>query len=62
MFISVMYNRDSKVYEWELHNGNYERVDHGSEQSEEDAHKSAEKAKESYLYWLKYYRYRTQSD
>ena len=62
MFISIMYNGGSKAYEWELHNGNYERVDHGSAQSKDDAQKAAEKAKESYLYWLKHYRYRTQID
>lgn len=58
MFISVMLDRESNTYQWELHNGLYERVDHGSELTEQLARQAAEKAKESYLYWLNYYRYR----
>lgn len=58
MFISVMKDRESGKFLWEVMNGNYERVDHGFESTEAFARERAEKAKESYLYWLKYYRYR----
>ena len=56
MFINVMLDRDTNTYLWEVHNGLYERVDHGYEQTEQLAQQAA--AKEAYLYWLKYYRYR----
>lgn len=59
MFISVMKDRESGNFLWEVMNGAYERVDHGFEPTEERARERAEKAKESYLYWLKYYRYRS---
>lgn len=53
-----MKDRESGKFLWEVMNGNYEMVDHGSEDTEALAQERAEKAKESYLYWLKYYRYR----
>ena len=53
-----MKDRESGKFFWEVMNGNYERVDHGFESTEAFARERAEKAKESYLYWLKYYRYR----
>ena len=59
MFTSVIFDRDTQTYLWELHNGLYERVNHGSEPTEQLAQEAAEKAKESYLYWLRYYKYRT---
>lgn len=59
MFISVMKDRESGNFLWEVMNGLYERVNHGIEPTESLAREKAEKAKESYLYWLNYYRYRS---
>lgn len=59
MFISVMKDRESGNFLWEVMNGRYERVNHGVEPTESLAREKAEKAKESYLYWLRYYRYRS---
>lgn len=58
MFINVRQDRDTGRWEWELHNSWYVRVDHGTAESQESAERNAEKARESYLYWLKYYRHR----
>lgn len=54
-----MKDRESGNFLWEVMNGRYERVNHGIEPTESLAREKAEKAKESYLYWLRYYRYRS---
>ena len=58
MFIGITQNRETGHFDWELMNGLYKRVDHGTSPTKEEAEMAAEKAKENYLYWLRYYKYR----
>lgn len=58
MFIGITTDRENGGYLWEVMNGAYERVDHGCAPTKAEAQECAEKAKEAYLYWLKYYKYR----
>lgn len=58
MFIGITQDAHTGIFYWELLNGNFERVGHGQAQTKEEAQRSAKKAEDSYLYWLKYYRHR----